>query len=209
MNVEKILADAHKKAEKGISREEVTGIVHEVLSTMKGDVSGQQLGLFQEIQSLGRYIQQARSEISMIRPDEIRNKHIPNATDELDAVVFATEKATGEILDNCEKMQAIADGLSPEQGDELFNHITAIFEACNFQDITGQRISKVVRTLKNIEVKVQEILEAFGQHIGEIETVEAPPEEKEAEENSLLNGPQLPGNAMDQSEIDRLLASFD
>ena len=83
--------------------------------------------------------------------------------------------------------------------------VTKIYEACSFQDITGQRITKVVTTLKAIEGKVAQIITTFGVQVGTADAREGPPVANGAE---LLNGPQLPSNAMDQSDIDKLLASF-
>ena len=41
--------------------------------------------------------------------------------------------------------------------------VTQIFEACNFQDVTGQRISKVVKTLQLIDNRVSQLLHTFGE----------------------------------------------
>ena len=81
---------------------------------------------------------------------------------------------------------------------------TRIYEACSFQDITGQRITKVVGTLKTIEAKVVQIVATFGN--GDRQTPVELAVEGAAE---LLNGPQHPAVAMDQSDIDKLLASFE
>src|SRR3546814_114085 len=121
---------------------------------MEGYISAVDLQIYEELESLARYIQSARVEIAALRPDEIRQDHIPAATDELDAVVGATEEATGRILDAAEQIQTIAEGLDQAVQNQLVDLVTGIFEACNFQDITGQRISKVVRTLKHIETKI-------------------------------------------------------
>jgi chemotaxis protein CheZ len=61
-----------------------------------------------------------------------------------------------------------------------------------------------VTTLKAIEAKVAQIIRTFGAK-GE---ATAPREAALPEAVELLNGPQLPSNAMDQSDIDKLLASF-
>ena len=45
---------------------------------------------------------------------------------------------------------------------KLQDAVTRIYEACSFQDITGQRITKVVTTLKVIEEKVAHIISTFG-----------------------------------------------
>ena len=81
---------------------------------------------------------------------------------------------------------------------------TRIYEACSFQDITGQRITKVVNTLKTIEAKVGQIVFMFGDAGGEGAAAAG-----RSDEAALLNGPQLPAAAMDQSDIDKLLASFE
>ena len=84
--------------------------------------------------------------------------------------------------------------------------VTRIYEACSFQDITGQRITKVVRTLKSIEDRIAAIVATFADRApGTEDAPRAPPQDRP----SLLNGPQLPGNGVDQAEIDRLLASLD
>ena len=74
-----------------------------------------------------------------------------------------------------------------------------IYEAFSFQDITGQRIAKIVATLQAIEAKVGHIRGAFGS---------SAPVPVLPDEASLLNGPQLPADAMAQAEIDLLLADF-
>jgi chemotaxis protein CheZ len=92
------------------------------------------------------------------------------------------------------------------------NVVTRIYEACSFQDITGQRITKVVATLKAIESKVGHIIDVFQQDRDQRTAGKAPPLPPEGPVDaaaSLLNGPQLPAAAMDQSDIDALLASFD
>src|SRR5258708_40001082 len=87
----------------------LTGIV----STLAGDVSLADIQLYREVESLGDYIQSARREIAGIRPDDIRNQHIPTATDELDAVVTATAEATNTILRAMEQVERLSTGPPP------------------------------------------------------------------------------------------------
>lgn len=91
--------------------------------------------------------------------------------------------------------------MPPEQGEKLTAAVTRIFEACNFQDLTGQRITKVVGALKHIETKIGALMHALGEEIG------APPPapaDDEDPEKKLLNGPQMPGQGVSQDDIDRL-----
>jgi chemotaxis protein CheZ len=181
----------------------VADVVRAVLTTMSGDLTARETSLLSEVESLGRTIAAAKSEIAALRVDDITLSDIPFATDELDAIVAHTASATHAILETCETLDAVAGQLEGEQATQLQDATTKIYEACGFQDITGQRITKVVNTLKIIETKVGQLVSTFGESNYE---VEAAVPNSEAE---LLNGPQLPTNAMDQSDIDKLLASFE
>jgi len=197
-----------------LSRDDVSEIVHQILASMGGDVSAGDLKLYKELEDLARYIHHAKSEIAAIRPQEIRESHIPTATDELDAVVGATETATNTIMDACDAISALAGKLEPEHANVLIDQVTRVFEACNFQDITGQRITKVVRTLKTIEATVDALIVTFGEQAGRSDLIAARTAEPAAPaamdaDAALLHGPALPGASIDQDEIDRLLASFD
>lgn len=191
--------------ERPYSRKEVVNIIQSVLGNIGKDTDATRK-LHDDLSSLATYIQNMRAELAQLRSNEISHNHIPSATDELDAVVGETAKATGTIMDSCDKIEHLGEALNDKAREELMGAITAIYEACSFQDITGQRITKVVKTLKNIENKVAEILSAFG-HGDETSTTATVA--VNAELPSLLNGPQLNGPATNQDEIDRLLASFD
>nr|WP_295828494.1 protein phosphatase CheZ [uncultured Azospirillum sp.] len=217
------LDSAFAEAATPLSRDEVTDIVRNILGSMDGDISATDLRLYKEVVDLAKFIETAKQEIAALQPAEIRDEHIRTATDELDAVIGATEKATFAIFDACDAIGAIAGQTDADNSAKLNDQITKIYEACNFQDITGQRISKVVRTLKHIESKVDMIVAAFGSEVrqnhaprlaklaaeGAEAAVHYEPMTEEEADKQLLHGPQMPGNAMDQDEIDRLLASFD
>ena len=191
-----------------LTRADIAAVVGEVLGTLRGEMTQADLRIFFELEALSLFIQTAKAEIAAVNPHHIRNQDIPTATDELDAVVGATETATGTILDTCEALERLAGNLPAPAADEVIGHVTRIYEACNFQDITGQRINKVVKTLKHIEVRIDAMLNAFGANSYVPE--EKPPiasSEPKADKD-LLNGPQLPDEAQRQAEIDAILASF-
>ncbi len=198
----------------------VAEIVRSLLTTMRGDLTASEASLLSEIEELAATVANARAEIAALGADDITVSHIPSATDELDAIVAHTAAATNNILECCEAMDAVMPRLTPEDAAAMQDVTTKIYEACSFQDITGQRITKVVATLKTIESKVAHIIDVFdtesGARRGEDRKIaEAKPGEAKpapadpANPASLLNGPQLPAAAMDQSDIDALLASFD
>jgi chemotaxis protein CheZ len=188
--------------------EMVAEVVRSVLASMQGDLAPKEVSLLSEVEALGRTISTAKAEIAALRVDDITVSHIPFATDELDAIVAHTASATNAILTSCEILDAVGAASAGEIAAKLTDATTRIYEACSFQDITGQRITKIVATLKAIEEKVASIIAAFGDR-SDITTDTLPVVSPIAAEVSLLNGPQLPTAAMDQSDIDRLLASFD
>ena len=189
----------------------VAGVVRAVLTTMTGDLTARDTALLGDVEELGRTIAAAKAEIAALGADDITISHIPSATDELDAIVEHTAAATNAILEMCETLDSVAAGLGGATAAKLQDATARIYEACSFQDITGQRISKIVATLKTIEAKVEHMNRAFapGKADAQAASREAAANASADDPDSLLNGPQLPTTAMDQSDIDQLLASFD
>lgn len=195
------------------TKDEIQEVVQEMISSMEGDLSEMNLKLYAEVESLARYIVTAKSEIAALRPDEIMSQHLPSATDELDAIVGSTEEATNGILQAMESLEALTGEMDPAMAEKVTDAVTQVYESCNFQDITGQRITKVVKALKHIESKVDALVAAFGDEIAKYKSThpnqEKPVAEDPMSDKALLNGPQLPDNASKQDDIDALLASFD
>ncbi|MBN8530608.1 MAG: protein phosphatase CheZ [Alphaproteobacteria bacterium] len=183
-----------------ISLDDIGSILESLIGTLQGDVCSSDLMIQTELREIGTRIQQLRQEISSIGTKE--GKHLPTATMELDAVVKSTEEATNGILDAADEISTLISQIPAELQERFTEQVTRIFEACNFQDITGQRIRKVVSTLAFIENKITRLntlLDAEGGALSTDDTAENP-------DADLLNGPQLPDQAPDQSEIDKLFA---
>lgn len=163
-----------------------------------------------EVEKIAEYITQAKLEIVAISLTEEQtgsDKNLTHAALELTEVVRHTEEATNVIMDNSEAiMQLCASVSDADTAAKLNAHALAILEACSFQDITGQRIKKVLKTLEQIEFRIGNLVKLFGGTlpegyvIGEIET-----SPKRADED-LLNGPQL-GSTPNQDDIDKLFAA--
>ena len=206
-DLKKKIVTAASMADRPYSRNEVVEIIRSVLSTME-TADAPMAKLYDELDALAKQIEAMRTNLSHMRSDDINRKDIPAATDELDAVVLETKKATDQILSACEKIEKLAESSEGDLQNTLVDCVTHIYEACGFQDITGQRITKVVRTLKSIESKVSEILKTLGAAGGDghhgAKAPAAPIGDK-----ALLNGPQLASKASSQDDIDALLASFD
>jgi len=165
--------------------------------------------LRRELQEISAHIVQTRNEISALRPDQEGNSRIYLATSELDSIVSATERATYDILNGAERIQAAAAKL-PESAEvtpiakEISSQAIEITTACSFQDLTGQRITKVVNALRYIETRINAMIDIWGVDDGGKKD-EAHRALDERPDAHLLNGPQ--NDAADQSEIDSLFES--
>lgn len=126
-------------------------------------------------------------------------------THELDAVVSGSEKATHKILSAAEEIDQVANSLSAtlkgkfEQGlaQDIQELVIKIFEACNFQDLIGQRITKVMTTLRLVEDHI----------IGVLDELKNPPPAA-MQGAQRLHGPQLEmdrGHAT-QSDVDAMFS---
>lgn len=136
---------------------------------------------------------------------------IHSATSELDAIVEATESATNRILMASEEITMLTDKIRNDETldeqhrealDRIEAHSIAILEACNFQDITGQRITKVVSAMKFIEDRIRGMIEIWG--VDAFAELPIPAEEKLEGDAALLEGPQLENQGLDQSDVDAL-----
>jgi len=123
--------------------------------------------LREELKEMSAYINQARREIAALRPTDGGANRIMAATGELDAIVSATERATSDILNGAERIQELAsklprDGEAGAIAEEIQAQVTEVLTACSFQDITGQRTTKVVNALRYIEQRVNSMIGIWG-----------------------------------------------
>ncbi|WP_025898731.1 protein phosphatase CheZ [Sneathiella glossodoripedis] len=196
-----------------VAVEDVADLVEKLMCSMEGDISGPQIQIHSQILELVDFIKKARVEISSLQPQEISEQHIPAAADELSAIVDATEDATNTFLDAAETLGEIGANIGGDQEAKIADVITQIYEASNFQDITGQRINKVVSTLQHIETVINKMADSMGAPVNKdaarTDATDVLKENDERPDADLLNGPQMDGDGVSQDEIDALLASFD
>ena len=153
-----------------------------------------------------------RREIAQLRPPKQFDKQLSDATEELDQIVEATEKATSDILSAAEDIQEVAwtlreKEIAPEFCDRLDQRAIDIYTACSFQDITGQRTGKVVRALHLIEQRINAMIEIWGVEdiVHKVDAVAAEMERTVQEESPLLGGPQKHGDGLRQHDVDEML----
>src|SRR6266403_2123433 len=158
-------------------------------------------------------ISRTKREIAVLHGKSFNGEEMAKVNGELGAVVGGTEHATQQILEAAESIDQAASALgkvnSLEQqkilSEEIQERVISIFEACNFQDLTGQRISKVMATMKFIENHITIMMDIWGG----VDAIRAhvPPMADDRDGGArLLNGPKLDGDSghASQNDIDAL-----
>jgi chemotaxis protein CheZ len=158
-------------------------------------------------------INRTKREIAVLHGKSFDGNEMSKVTGELGAVVGGTEEATQQILEAAEAIDQAASALgkvnSPDQqkilSEEISERVVSIFEACNFQDLTGQRISKVMATMKFIENHITVMMDIWG-GVDAIRAHAPPIIDDREGDAKLLNGPKLDGDAghASQNDIDAL-----
>jgi chemotaxis protein CheZ len=162
--------------------------------------------VYRELREIATYINDMKAEIGALQANELKESHIPAAGQELGAIVKATEEATNSIMECAETVMA-ADARDPAAYKALVDaQMMRVFEACSFQDITGQRIAKVVETLQQIEQRVSRFVEAMrakdlSGFIDEQERNRA-----ERKNRFMLNGPAREGEGIAQAQVDQIFS---
>ncbi len=158
-------------------------------------------------------INRTKREIATLHVSGCNGQELSRVTNELDAVVFGTEQATETILTEAEAIDERASTLvaklkGDDQGlaSDIQEHTIVIFEACNFQDLTGQRITKVVNTLRFVEERIVKMMDIWG-GVESFKEIEVELEHRMGDQ-SLLNGPALGEDVgiASQDDIDALFA---
>ena len=170
------------------------------------------LKLKQELDSIHTAIAETKTEIASLHHGGFRGEDAARVRDELDQIVIGTEKATEAILSAAEIIDEDANNLAAkltgdDQGmaSDIQEKVVTIFEACNFQDLTGQRIGKVVHTLQFIEERVNAMMSIWG-GIESFDEVVPVAHTRPSDGDSPMHGPPLPDEdgLSSQEDIDAL-----
>jgi len=179
---------------------------------MEEEISKRQYHILSEkIVELYQYMQRIKSEIAAVKHPNSPVDHFNRVADQLNAIVQATENATNTIMGETESMTVIAGELKDkiridevtERLDRLVDHSNRIFEACTFQDITGQRISKIVKTMNLLEGTLNSLVVIIGE-----DGIAALPITKfdaaDESDDVPMDGPALDGEGVSQADIDAM-----
>lgn len=182
--------------------------IHEEAATTSQHVAV----LRRELLEMAGSIEQARREVAALRPPEHDNNRILTATNELDAIVTSTERASFDILNSAERLMEFGtrlrrSGVEEQLCADIEAEVTSIFTACSFQDLTGQRTSKVVNALRYIEQRINAMIQIWGiDGVNPLPETPVDPTGSRADAH-LLSGPSLPGQGVSQSDVDALFGA--
>lgn len=168
-----------------------------------------------ELDSMKQAITSTKAEIASLYRSEHEGKGMRRVAGELDAVVDATEEATTSILAAVEDIETQANMLraaGAETGNNdcvgaILDRVVMLYESCNFQDLTGQRITKIVSVMKFVEERLDRMIDVWGgldAFKGLVD--QAGGTGATDEQQGLLNGPKLADDEghVSQGDIDSL-----
>ena len=195
-NISELVDLLRSEREAPVSLTDIASVTEVMIACMERYFATVNSSMYREIQSLADHIDKAKNDIARAQPNEIKSERIPRAGKELGAIVQSTEGATNAIMEAAEEIMA-ADSADGDKAALIEAACMRIFEACSFQDVTGQRISKVVNTLTFIDERLDTLLQAYG---GVADSAAA----NEEVADPLLNGPQLDGEGISQDDVDSM-----
>ncbi len=198
------LVDFLKQKRDNVTFHDIITLAEIAAQSMQSFFQAMDTKVYRELREIAGYIDSMRQEIGALQVNDLKNRRIPSAGQELGAIVQATEQATNTIMECAEAVMA-ADAGDPSAYKALVDEkMLVIFEACSFQDITGQRIAKVVETLQHIETRVARF--ASVMHAKDLDGFLTEHERAQAErrQRCMLNGPQLAGQGNAQTAVDEL-----
>jgi chemotaxis protein CheZ len=190
---------------------------HEAVSQRMIDTFRRELAeaqeMRQELEAVRDAIERTKIEIATVHHSGFKGTQMIRVTGELDAIVKGTLDATDAILSAAEVIDrdarvleaSVTSRQDSQTAADIQEQVVKIFEACNFQDLTGQRISKVVSTLSFIEDRIMRMMEIWG-GIESFRTIEAAGIATREGDAALLNGPKLDADLghASQDDIDAL-----
>jgi chemotaxis protein CheZ len=120
-----------------------------------------------DLHEMAKAIARTKAEIAAIKPEREQHGKIGEASVELDSIVRSTETATSDILAAAEQIQETAwsmreQGVAADLCDELDARASAIYMACEFQDLTGQRTQKIIQVLRYLEDRINAMIDIWG-----------------------------------------------
>lgn len=158
--------------------------------------------LYNQINSVLNQVRNLKIQTFKMGEDILKDNFIPDISVELHSVITQTEKSVEGILDVSDNIRKLASSSSLDNNikEDLTANSTKLLELCNFQDLTGQIIQRIIKRLTTIETTIGNIFQTLRQDPKAVITET----ESSAKVDTLLNGPQSEEERPSQEEIDDL-----
>jgi chemotaxis protein CheZ len=171
--------------------------------------------LKRELVGLFGHLNKLRKELASLHGGEEHN--FVSMSETLDDIVKNTENASNTILESMESidetlgtLRSSADPLVIEACSRINDRVNEVFEACSFQDLTGQRITRLVKGLTFIEERVNAMIRVWGRdEISKVIDEVKQEQSEKTEDQKLLHGPQSETKAIAQTDVDKLFSQDD
>ncbi len=160
--------------------------------------------LQREVAGIASYVAELREAINGLRAPEIAEARLPSIRGDLDAVGKATRSAADRILDTAENMLAAA-AMGTLKPTDVELKMMELMEVCSFQDLSGQRIKRVLDALDAIGHRLEGFMERARAANGALAAADRGLAMQKRNEERLTHGPGH-REALDQGAIDMLLA---
>lgn len=159
-----------------------------------------------EVEAVGDYVTRLRKEIARLRLNQILTKSIPSCRNDLSGARSATEEATHTIMSASEAVLGSTQTDFDAYRVEVEAALLEILQACSFQDLTGQRLTRALEAIAQIEKRLQR----FAKNVRIADAAEIFDRtaivQEARRETLLVEGPQDFGKAIHQSDIDKLFS---
>lgn len=173
--------------------------------------------LAEQIRHLVLYITKIKQELAAIKHPKSSVDHFNTVAEQLNTICETTEEATNTIMESAENIMGFVDEISAnvkypdaqQSCNNIYDKTNKIFESCSFHDLTGQRISKIVRIMNRLESTLDSLVEIVGP-----EGLEDMPLDEDGETiedvigmrdgDVAMHGPQVAGQEVSQDDIDAL-----
>jgi len=189
--------------EREIPLYEVIAMAEKVTSALKPLVRSLDKSMYRELKDMLRNIEELRGDLSMVDPDDIFSRRIPEMGKELGAIVAATEVATNTIMSIAEQVMEVKHEDPKQYAEAVQQHMMAIFEACTFQDLTGQRVTRIIQTIEVIEQRIEVLCRLIENNQITPMADKSSDTEKRNKER-LCNGPANEGEGINQEAVDAM-----
>jgi chemotaxis protein CheZ len=186
--------------------EESSDVKDELAPNLKGTAASKKFldPVMRELMSIAEYVSTMKTEIAALQANEFSDSHLPDAGGELNSVVKATAQAADSIMSAGEEILDYSSHSFESYRDKVELKVLEIFEACAFQDLTGQRIKKVAESLGLLEKRLRRFVEAVGAEDDPDAIDEEERKTRERRDALILHGPQDEGTGVDQNDIDNM-----